>query len=75
MGAQRNKLLSAFENLQGSGGPSHMLLTELRCAVHDCIGHSVVLMHICAMSDAMRALKLWSNLDAEIDLHAELWQL
>jgi len=52
-----------------------MLLTELRCAVHDCIGHSVVLMHICAMSDAMRALKLWSNLDAEIDLHAELWQL
>ena len=64
--AQRNKLLSAFENLQGSGGLSHAK-NELRCAEHDCIGNNIVLLCIRAMPGAMRARKAWSDLDAELD--------
>ena len=73
--AQRNKLLSAFENLQGSGGLSHMLLTTLTFADHGCIGNNSVLLCVCGMSGAMHTPKPCSDLDAEIDLHAELWWL
>ena len=74
MRAQRNKLLSAFENLQGSGGLSHILLTNLTCAEHDCMRNNTVLMHICGVSGAMNAPTPCSDLGAETDLHAELWQ-
>lgn len=73
MRAQRNKLLSAFENLQGSGGPSHMLETKLRCAKHDSVGNDIALLFasvVCLMQCAIQN----HALDAEIHLHAELWQ-